>query len=175
MVEVKCNCNCNCTGVDDPRDQQLEAIIKAHQGKPGALIPVLHEAQQLYGYLPERVQQLVADGLNIPVSEVYGVVTFYSLFSTKPRGKHTIGVCMGTACYVKGADAILKELENQLLVPVGDTTSDGLFTLTITRCLGACGLAPVITIGEDFYGRLTPDQVPELLKKYYANEAKKCS
>ncbi len=161
-----CRC-CSCgSNESDPRYERLQKIITEHQGKPGALIPVLHQAQELFGYLAEDVQELVAEGLGIPLSEVYGVITFYSLFSTKPRGENTIGVCMGTACYVKGAADILKAIQTELGVEIDDTSKDGLFTLTVTRCLGACGLAPVITIGEDVYGRLTPDKIPDILNKY---------
>lgn len=151
---------------DDVRLQELDRIIAKHKGKPGALIPVLHEAQILFGFLPELVQIRVAEGLDVPLSEVYGVITFYSLFTLKPRGKHVIGVCLGTACYVKGATAIVEAIQKTLNVKTDDTTDDGLFTLTITRCVGACGLAPVFNIGEDVYGRLTPDKVPEILAKY---------
>ncbi|MGE5582761.1 MAG: NAD(P)H-dependent oxidoreductase subunit E [Bacillota bacterium] len=169
MVEDCASCSCKCSNESDPRYQQLEKVIAANKGRPGALIPVLHQAQQLFGYLPEDVQVLVAEGLGIPLSEVYGVITFYSLFSTKPRGKHTIGVCMGTACYVKGAAGILQTIQNELGVGIDDTTDDGLFSLTVTRCLGACGLAPVITIGDDVYGRLTPEKIPDILNKYRHN------
>ena len=161
-----CGCCSNCAADTDPRYQQLDQIIAEHQNKPGALIPVLHQAQQIFGYLPEDVQVKVAEGLNVPLSEVYGVITFYSLFATKPRGKHTIGICMGTACYVKGAAQVLETLQNELQIKVGETSDDGLFTLTVTRCLGACGLAPVMTIGEDVYGRLTPDKIPAILNGY---------
>lgn len=151
---------------NDELFRRLDQIIDGYKGKPGALIPVLHEAQMIFGYLPEEVQIRVAEGLDVPLSEVYGVITFYSLFTLKPRGKHTIGVCMGTACYVKGAPAVVEAIQNQLQIKPDDTTDDGLFTFTITRCVGACGLAPVMTIGEDVYGRLTSDKVPEILSKY---------
>ena len=151
---------------NDELFQRLDQIIAEHKDKPGALIPVLHEAQMLFGYLPDDVQTHVAEGLNVPLSEVYGVITFYSLFNLKPKGKHTIGVCMGTACYVKGAPAVVQEITNELGIKADDTTDDGLFTLTITRCVGACGLAPVMTIDEDVYGRLAADKVPEILAKY---------
>jgi NADH:ubiquinone oxidoreductase subunit E len=151
---------------DDQRFQELDRIIAQYKEKPGALIPVLHQAQMLFGYLPEAVQIRVAEGLNVPLSEVYGVITFYSLFTLKPRGKYTIGICLGTACYVKGAPAVVEAVQNALNVKTDDTTDDGLFTLTITRCVGACGLAPVMTIGEDVYGKLTGDKIPEVLAKY---------
>jgi NADP-reducing hydrogenase subunit HndA len=159
------NCCCGATETDE-RYEKLKEIIEAYRGKPGALIPVLHKAQQVFGYLPKDVQVKVAEGLDVPLSEVYGVITFYSFFTTKPRGRHTIGLCMGTACYVKGAADILRKLEDELKVEVGETTEDGLFTLTVTRCLGACGLAPVLTIGEDVYGRLTPAKIPDIINNY---------
>lgn len=155
-----------CHGISDEKYQKLDEIINQYKGKPGGLIPVLHQAQLIFGYLPKEVQIRVAEGLDIPLSEVYGVITFYSFFSQKPRGKYTIGVCLGTACYVKGAAEIVEALEENLGIKVGDTTENGEFSLMVTRCLGACGLAPVLTIGEDVYGRLTPDKIPEIIKAY---------
>lgn len=163
-MEAK-TCGC-CSTQQDPRYTELTAIIERYRGQHGALIPVLHEAQQLFGYLPEEVQRRVAEGLGVTLSEVYGVATFYSLFSLKPRGMHKIGVCLGTACYVRGASAILTELESTLKIKVNDTTDDGKFTLEINRCIGACGLAPVMTIDEDVYGRLTADKIKEILSRY---------
>lgn len=160
-----CRCACGSTTVD-PRYEKLREIITDHKDAPGSLIMVLHEAQQLFGYLPDDVIQTVAEGLEVPVSEVYGVVTFYSLFSLKPRGKHKISVCMGTACYVKGASQVVTELEKQLKIKPTETTEDGLFTIEVTRCIGACGLAPVMTIDDDVYGRLTPNKIAEILAKY---------
>lgn len=159
-------CACGCSAKADPRFVELGAIIEKYKGQQGSLIPALHEAQELFGYLSEEVQRQVADGLGIPLSEVYGVATFYSLFSLKPRGKHKIGVCLGTACYVRGAALVLAELEKELGIKVNDTTEDGRFTLEVTRCIGACGLAPVMTIDEDVYGRLTPDKIKEILTRY---------
>ncbi len=155
-----------CCRVTDEKYLKLDEVINQYKGKAGALIPVLHQAQLIFGYLPKEVQIRVAEGLGIPLSEVYSVITFYSLFSLQPRGKHTIGVCLGTACYVKGAAEVLKALEENLGIKVGDSTQDGLFTLMQTRCLGACGLAPVLTIGEDVFGRLTPEMLPDILKRY---------
>ena len=163
-MEVK-QC-CGCAQLADPRYEQLAELIERHKSKKGALVPLLHEAQEIFGYLPEEVQRRVADGLGLPLSEVYGVATFYSLFSLKPRGKHKIGICLGTACYVRGAGAILAELEKQLAIKVNDTTADGKFTLEITRCIGACGLSPVMTIDEDVCGRLTPDKIEDILTRY---------
>jgi len=159
-------CQCSSTVESDPRWEQLEEILAAHQGDAGALIQVLHAAQDVFGFVSEEVQERVAEALGVPVSEVYGVATFYSLFSLKPRGQYKIGVCLGTACYVRGAAQVLAELEKQLGVKVNDTTSDGKFTLEVTRCIGACGLAPVITINEDVYGRLQVEKVGEVLAKY---------
>lgn len=160
MSEPCCQC------VTDEKYFKLDEVIKQYKGKPGGLIPVLHQAQLIFGYLPKDVQIRVAEGLGLPLSEVYGVITFYSLFSLQPRGKHTIGICLGTACYVKGAAEILKALEDKLGIKVGESTEDGLFSLMQTRCLGACGLAPVLTIGEDVYGRLTPEMLPDILNRY---------
>lgn len=163
--------NCNCRSDSDQRYQALDELINKYRNTPGALIPVLHQAQQIFGYLSEDVQIKVAEGLNLPLSEVYGVITFYSFFSTKPRGKYTIGVCLGTACYVKGAAQILQTVKDELGIEMDETTDDGLFTLTVTRCLGACGLAPVMMIGDDVYGRLTPERVPEILNSYRKESA----
>lgn len=158
---------CCCHDSDlDYRYQRLDEVIAKYKDTPGALIPVLHQAQLIFGYLSKDVQIRIAEGINVPLSEVYGVVTFYSFFSLKPQGRYTIGVCLGTACYVKGAAALVEGLEKNLGIGVGDTTDDGLFTLSITRCVGACGLAPVVTIDEDVYGRLTPEKIPEILERY---------
>ena len=164
---------CACSELSDPRYLKLDELIQRYREVPGALIPVLHEAQQIFGYLPEDVQVKVAEGLNLPLSEIFGVITFYSLFSTQPRGKFTISVCMGTACYVRGSADILKKLQDELAIGVEGTTDDGLFSLTITRCLGACGLSPVININEDVYGRLTPNGIPAILQKYRDRECPK--
>ena len=129
-------------------------------------MPVMQEAQAIFGYLPKEVQQFIADGLGVTLSEVYGVATFYAQFVLEPQGEHVIGVCLGTACYVKGSQAVLDRLAEELNVPVGKTTADGKFTLNATRCLGACGLAPVMMIGDEVYGRLTPDEIPAILAKY---------
>ncbi|NLB89942.1 MAG: NADH-quinone oxidoreductase subunit NuoE, partial [Clostridiales bacterium] len=142
-----------------------------HQGEPGALMPVLQEAQGIFGYVPMDVQEIIADGLGTTLSEVYGVATFYSQFSLKPRGEYVVGVCMGTACYVKGAQQVLDKLIEELGIPVGETTADGRFTIDATRCVGACGLAPVMMVNDEVYGRLTPDDIPDILDKYRNNNA----
>lgn len=145
---------------------KLEHIIDEHKNQQGALMPVLHETQELFGYLPEEAQKLISEGLNISMAEIYGVATFYSRFTLKPRGKHTIGVCLGTACYVKNSQGIIDKIKNEIKIGAGETTPDGLFTLEATRCIGCCGLAPVMTIGEDVYGKLAPEDVLDIIKKY---------
>lgn len=156
-------------GLNPEKLAALDKFISEHPDPvdpQGALIAVLHEAQELFGYLSKDVMDYVAEKLQVPTADVYGVATFYSYFTLAPRGKHLVSVCMGTACYVKGAAAILDTIEEQLGIKTGETTEDGLFTIVETRCIGACGLAPVMTINDDFYGRLTVDQVPEILAKY---------
>lgn len=144
----------------------LQAVIDELKHEQGALMPIMQKAQDIFGYLPEEVQNYIAKELDIPVSDIYGVATFYAQFNLEPKGKYIISVCLGTACYVKGAQLVLDELEKVLGVPAGSTTPDGLFTLNATRCLGACGLAPVIMVNDDVYGRLTPDQVAGVIEKY---------
>lgn len=148
------------------QEAQLFEIIEKRKNEPGAIMPVLQEAQNVYGYLPIEVQQMVADGLGVPLSEVFGVATFYSQFSLTPKGKYNISVCLGTACYVKGASDVLTAVEKKLGIKPGGITPDGKFSLDACRCVGACGLAPVIMINNDVYGRLTPDQVGAILDKY---------
>ena len=155
-----------------PMREQLEEIIAKYKDTPGALIPVLHEAQELYGYLPFEVQKIIADGLDIPVAKVYGVVTFYSQFSLTPKGKYRISVCLGTACYVKGAAEILDKLKERLSIDVGECTDDGLFSLDSCRCIGACSLAPVVTINEEVYGKLVPEDIDGIIDTYEAMEVK---
>lgn len=145
---------------------KLAEVIAAHKDQPGAVIPVLHEAQKIYGYLPIEVQTMIAEGLDVPLAEIYGVVTFYAQFSLNPKGKYNIGVCLGTACYVKGSNLILEKVKEILGIEVGECTPDGLFSIEATRCIGACGLAPVMTVGEDVYGKLVVDDVEGILKKY---------
>ncbi len=157
------NCCCNCV---DEKDKKLQEVIEKHKNTNGALIPILHEAQDIYGYLPLSVQKKIAEGINVPLAEVYGVVTFYTQFSLNPKGKYKISACMGTACYVKGANLVLNELQEKLGIGVGECTEDGKFSLDACRCIGACGLAPVIMINDDVYGRLTPNDVDDILKKY---------
>ena len=145
---------------------QLVALFDEHGNQPGELINILHKAQELFGYLPREVQEVIARQLNIPVSKVYGVVTFYSFFSMTPKGEHPISVCMGTACYVRGAEKVLDEFKRLLNINVGETTPDGKFSLTSLRCVGACGLAPVVLIGEKVYGRVVPGDVEKILQEF---------
>ena len=158
-------CCCDCNNNMD-KYAALAQVIDELKNEPGALMPIMQRAQDIFGYLPEDVQNIIAKGLDIPVSDVYGVATFYAQFNLEPKGKYIISVCLGTACYVKGAQLVLDELEKVLGVPAGSTTPDGMFTLNATRCLGACGLAPVIMVNDDVYGRLTPDQVAGVIAKY---------
>lgn len=146
--------------------QKLDEMISNLKGTQGAVMMSLQFAQDLYGHVPKDVQMHIAEGLGVSLSEVYGVATFYSQFALEPLGRFVIGVCMGTACYVKGSKAILDRFVQELDSPVGKTTEDTRFTLKDTRCLGACGLAPVIMINDDVYGRLVPDDIPGIIAKY---------
>jgi NADH:ubiquinone oxidoreductase subunit E len=146
--------------------KKLNSIIEKFKGKPGGLIPVLEEAQVALEYLPISVQKKIASGLNLPLSRVYGVVTFYSFFTMTPRGKHTVRVCLGTACYVRGGKAIYEKLEKEFGITEGETTPDRMFTLETVRCLGACGLGPVVVVDEDVHGRVKPGKIKEILSQY---------
>ena len=148
--------------------EKLAQVIQDHKEQKGALMPVLQEAQNIFGCVSEDVQKVIAEGLGVTLSEVYGVATFYSQFSLQPKGKYVCGVCLGTACYVKGSQAVLDKLCEELEINAGDTTKDGQFTVQATRCLGACGLAPVMMINDDVFGRLTPAEIPGILEKYKA-------
>lgn len=145
---------------------ELDKIIMKHKGKPGGLIPVLEEAQVALEYLPMSVQKKIAQELNLPLSRVYGVVTFYSFFTMTPRGKHCVRVCLGTACYVRGGKAIKETLEKEFGIKEGETTPDRMFTLETIRCLGACGLGPVVVVDEEVHGRMKPSKIREMLVQY---------
>ena len=145
---------------------KLDAIIAECTGDVSMLMQVMQEAQSIYGYLPFEIQQKIADGMKVPLEKVYGVATFYAQFSLEPKGDYVIAVCQGTACYVKGGAAVLARVEEQLGITSNQTTPDGKFSIQDTRCLGCCGLAPVMTINEDVYGKLTPDMVKDILAKY---------
>lgn len=149
------------------QEQELLKVIEAHRSDPGALMPVLQEAQEIYGYLPFEVQKIVSEQLGLSLEEVYGVATFYSQFSLTPKGKYNISVCMGTACYVKGSQPIVDRISTLLGIQPEECTEDGRFSLTACRCIGACGLAPVLTVNDDVYGRLATDDVDGILNKYH--------
>ncbi|MBU7008734.1 complex I 24 kDa subunit family protein [Phosphitispora fastidiosa] len=150
----------------DEKLTKLDRILEEYAGRPGALIPVLHEAQKVYGYLPEEVQYHISQGLGVPLADVYGVVTFYALFTMTPRAEHNISVCMGTACYVKGAGHLVEKIGEDLGLKLGEISDDRRFGLEATRCIGACGMAPVLTVNEEVHGRLNAEQMGELLEKY---------
>jgi NADP-reducing hydrogenase subunit HndA len=150
------------------QEAKLDAVIAEHKGEEGALMPVLQKAQDIYGYLPIEVQEHIALGMDIPLSEVYGVASFYSQFILNPKGEYAIAVCLGTACYVKGAGLLMDKLESLIGIKNGEITADRKFSLDATRCIGACGLAPVLTVNEEVYGRLTPDMIKGILDKYNA-------
>ena len=144
----------------------FDRVIRKYKGQRGALIPVLQDIQDYYGYLPVDLQEIIARGLGVPASEVYGVVTFYNFFTMVPRGRHTVKVCMGTACYVRGGKNVLERLKKDLGVEVGGTTDDLRYSLEVVRCLGACGLAPAMMVDNDVHQRLKPSGVGGLLAKY---------
>lgn len=146
--------------------EELQSFIDSIEDKRGALIAVLHKAQHLYGYLSDDVILYISDKLDIPSSKVYGVISFYSYFTTKPRGQYVVNVCLGTACFVRGSDAIMKEFEKELKIKAGESTEDMKFTLSGLRCIGACGLAPVVMINDKVYGRVEVDQVKKIIGEY---------
>ena len=148
------------------QEAELMSVIAQYKDQAGALIPVLHQAQEIYGYLPIEVQTMIADGLGVPLAEVYGVVTFYTQFSLNPKGEYKIAVCLGTACYVKGSGDILEKFGELLGLAGGGTSPDGKWSLEATRCIGACGLAPVLTVNGNVYGRLTTKDVQGIIDEY---------
>jgi NADH:ubiquinone oxidoreductase subunit E len=166
MDTTEKKCNCNCSGSDDQMMERLDDIIQSYKDKPGALIPVLQATQGLFGYIPANAIKRISERLNESLSKIFGVITFYSFFSLKPRGKFLIRVCLGTACYVRGAEEVLTALKQQLGVDVGGTTDDKLFTLDVGRCFGACGLAPVIMINDDVHQWVKSSDVEKILKGY---------
>jgi NADH-quinone oxidoreductase subunit E/NADP-reducing hydrogenase subunit HndA len=170
-MESACRCTPPVAGQQLAADEvamvgQIEELIKPFRGQPNALIQALHQVQVTFGYLPKLGMIRVAEELGVAMSEVYGVATFYAFFSLKPKGRHVINVCMGTACYVKGSTNVVKRLEQELGIAMGDTTEDGRFSLEVVRCLGACGLGPVLMIGEDVHARVKVDRIPQLLENY---------
>lgn len=150
----------------DENFDKLSLAIEKYKNTDGPLMPILHEGQKIFGALPLEVQRKISEALNVPLAEIYGVVTFYSQFTLEPKGEFVVGVCLGTACYVKGAQNIIDRISRDLGVKVGKSSEDGKFSLEATRCIGACGLAPVLTVNEDVYGRLVESDVPNILSKY---------
>ena len=148
------------------QEAKLLEVIAKYDGVQGKLMPILQEAQEIYGYLPIEVQKIIADGMGVPLEKVYGVATFYAQFALSPKGKYNISVCLGTACYVKGAGELFDKLSERLGIGADECTPDGKYSLTACRCIGACGLAPVLTVNEDVYGRLTAADVDDILAKY---------
>lgn len=148
------------------QEAKLKAVIEAKKPIAGSLMSVMQEAQEIYGYLPLEVQQMIAEGMGVSVEEVYGIATFYAQFALSPKGKYNISVCLGTACYVKGAQELIDRLSAVLGIKPGECTADGKFSLEACRCIGACGLAPVLTVNEDVYGRLTDKDIDGIIEKY---------
>ena len=148
------------------QEAELIAVIEKYKGVQGSMMPILQEAQAIYGYLPLEVQKIIAEKTGVSLEEIYGVISFYAQFKLNPDGKYAIAVCLGTACYVKGSQDLVDEISAELNLPVGSTTSDGKYSLEATRCIGACGLAPVLTVNGDVYGRLTKADIPGILAKY---------
>jgi NADH:ubiquinone oxidoreductase subunit E len=164
---VNMQANCTCPGTDHEKAlSQIANVIDLYKGKDGSLIQVLHLAQQIYGCLPLEVQRFIATEMGIPLSEISGVVSFYSFFSTVPRGEHTIRVCLGTACYVRGGKRVLEGLRERLGVELGGTTEDGKFTLEVARCIGACGLAPAMMIDNEVYKQVNVNKLESILSKF---------
>lgn len=162
-MSIECSCQA------DIDLAAIDHVLDDYRGTEGALIPVLQAAQAIYGYLPAQAMEKIADVLSVPISQIFGVVTFYSQFRLKPRGKHIIRLCQGTACHVRGAGAILNTLEEQLNINAGDTTKDGQFTLETVACVGACSLGPVVMVDDETHGRLAPEQMPGILAPYMAD------
>lgn len=165
MIQSKTECSCE-QAPEEQLLQRLDEVLTQYRSKPGALIPVLQIAQGIFGYLPEAVLKKIATGLGKSYSEVAGVVGFYSFFSTVPRGKNLVRVCLGTACYVRGGNRVLEAIKRKLGIDVGETTPDRQFSLEVARCFGACGLAPVITINDEVHHRVKPNKVGEVLAQY---------
>ncbi len=161
----KCK-GCNGQAVDD----KMVKIAEKYKNVKGGIMGALHEVQDEYGYISEANQKYLSDKLGVPLSEIYGIITFYSRFSLMPKGKYNVQVCMGTACYVRGAEAVINAFKDNLGIDVGQVTEDGLFSLESVRCIGACGLAPALVVNEDVYGKVTPDMVPKIIDTYRKKE-----
>lgn len=163
MENTRCE---GCNGIDP----KMQEILNTYKQEKDNLIQILNEVQEYYGYVPEKAQVAISEYLSIPMAEIYGVITFYSRFTLKPKGKYHIAVCLGTACFVKGSEKILDRAKERLGIDVGETTKDGKFSLEATRCVGACGLAPVFTVNDEVYGKATVKTMDEILDKYMEYE-----
>ena len=159
---MACNCNCG----EGRKDEKIQEILSKYTDDKSNLIQILNEVQETYGYIPKDVQLEISEYLKMSMAEVYGVITFYSRFSLKPKGKYNIAVCLGTACFVKGSEQILERVKQKLGIDVGETTEDGKFSIEATRCIGACGLAPVFTVNDEVYGKATPELVDKVIEEY---------
>ena len=160
------NCQCgNCN-----KDERIEKILFKYEKNKSNLIQILNEVQETYGYIPENVQLEISKYLGMEMAEIYGVITFYARFTLKPKGKYNVAVCLGTACFVKGSERILERVKQKLGIDVGQTTPDGKFSIEATRCIGACGLAPVFTVNDEVYGKATPELVDKVLEEYMSKE-----
>lgn len=163
-MSSKCKCGNDC------KDEKIEKILSKYEKDKSNLIQILNEVQETYGYIPENIQLEVAKYLGMEMAEIYGVITFYARFTLKPKGKYNIAVCLGTACFVKGSEKILDKVKQKLGIDVGETTPDGKFSIEATRCIGACGLAPVFTVNDEVYGKATPELVDKVLDEYLNKE-----
>lgn len=163
---MSCKCNCG----ENHKDEKMEKILSKYEKDKSNLIQILNEVQESYGYIPKQAQLDISEYLDIPMAEIYGVITFYSRFSLEPKGKYNVAVCLGTACYVKGSEKILDKLKEKLGIDVGQTTPDGKFSIEFTRCIGACGLAPVFTINGEVYGKATPELLEKVIEEYKTKE-----
>lgn len=159
-MECKCSCGTN------HKDEKIEKILAKYEKDKSNLIQILNEVQEYYGYVPEKAQMAISEYLGIEMAEVYGVITFYSRFTLKPKGKYNIAVCLGTACFVKGSEKLLDTAKEALKIKEGETTEDGKFSLEATRCIGACGLAPVFNVNDEVYGKATPDMMKKVIQEY---------
>ena len=163
-MENKCQCGNNC------KDERIEKILSKYEKNKSNLIQILNEVQETYGYIPESVQLEISKYLGMEMAEIYGVITFYARFTLKPKGKYNVAVCLGTACFVKGSERVLERVKQKLGIDVGQTTPDGKFSIEATRCIGACGLAPVFTVNDEVYGKATPELVDKVLDEYMNKE-----
>ena len=162
------SCECNCE--ENHRDEKMKKILSKYEQDKSNLIQILNEVQETYGYIPRTAQLAISEYLGLTMAEIYGVITFYSRFSLKPKGKYNVSVCLGTACFVKGSEKILDKLKSKLGIDVGQTTKDGKFSIEATRCIGACGLAPVFTVNDEVYDNATPELLDKIIDEYMSKE-----